>query len=126
MTEIKRLLTEYHEALEDAKEEKKRKRSKMDTIEEANAEQIKKSEKIDINTVLRAMTDAKDAELKIRQRELELKEIQITEDAAYKKRMMENEAKSLELELRKAENDAKALQLQNSMMEIMKQFTSKG
>ncbi|KAH9104566.1 hypothetical protein AeMF1_019385 [Aphanomyces euteiches] len=36
VTEVKRLLTEYHEAVIDAKEEKKRKRAKVDAVDAAN------------------------------------------------------------------------------------------
>ncbi|CAK4067986.1 unnamed protein product, partial [Aphanomyces euteiches] len=78
VTEVKRLLTEYHEAVIDEKEEKKRKRAKVDAVDAANElggaalreaalcgmvkDRSKKPGKVDINSVLKAMTEAKTSE----------------------------------------------------------------
>ncbi|KAG9401559.1 hypothetical protein AC1031_009429 [Aphanomyces cochlioides] len=131
VTEVKSLLTEYHEAVVDAKEEKKRKRAKFDAVDAANElggaalreaalcgmvkDQSKRPDKIDINTVLKAMTEAKIFELQIRQRKLHVMEKKVLEDVEYKKRVVENESKSLELDIKKAENEGRSLKLGGGM-----------
>ncbi|CAK4639056.1 hypothetical protein LEN26_014903 [Aphanomyces euteiches] len=61
----------------------------------------KKPEKVDINAVLQAMTEVKETELRMRERELELRERQALEEVEYKRRKVENEAKNIELQLKK-------------------------
>ncbi|KAG9408890.1 hypothetical protein AC1031_020802 [Aphanomyces cochlioides] len=136
-TEKKKLLCEYHDAVMDMKEAKK-KQARSILIDEKNeaggkalrhaamegmnkdpldAKSDSKQAKVTLNSIFQAMHEAKSIENDMRKRELDIREKEIEANNELKRQR-------LDVDIKNAENQAKALLIQEQQLQLQAQMIS--
>ncbi|CAK4610667.1 unnamed protein product [Aphanomyces euteiches] len=135
MTEKKRLLQEYHDALMDEKEAKLSRMAKsaeVDTANEVGGKALReaammamdsktpvdsKANKLSLNTIFESLNESKMVEIDLRKRDLKLREAEAQSKQDLKR-------KRIKIDLKNAENQAKALALQEQQMNLQDNLIS--